>query len=344
MSSTRKRIINDSDNKDDKKDSSMNEQLIENESDASPILKRLHFYHELDEWQQDNHYIKSGYVKETGTFSGCFESLTYLHNESINIYSHLIPSLFVLVSIAYYINFQLTIYPNYLGIWEKLNFLQFGLAATACMFMSSTFHCIKSHSQKICKIGNQLDYFGIIILITCSLISVMLFAFYDEPFWKYFYIIIFLILGSICTVLTLNPKFATPTYRPFRSLMFIIFGLSGLLPVITAVKLFGYEIAVQRSAAQWLVLEGVFYIFGAVLYAMRIPERFTHVEEKLQAEQDEREENHGLFEKKLAGTFDIFGHSHQIFHVMVVVAAYCHWRSLVGCYDYLHQEILPNLL
>ena len=30
------------------------------ELESTPLLKRLHYYHELDEWQQDNHFIKSG--------------------------------------------------------------------------------------------------------------------------------------------------------------------------------------------------------------------------------------------------------------------------------------------
>lgn len=29
------------------------------ELESTPLLKRLHYYHELDEWQQDNHFIKS---------------------------------------------------------------------------------------------------------------------------------------------------------------------------------------------------------------------------------------------------------------------------------------------
>lgn len=303
------------------------------EDTPAAAATRLYYYHELDEWQQDNHFIRSGYVKETNTLSGCLHSLLYLHNETVNIYSHLIPSSIILLSVWYYLEYHLPMYDNYLGEWEKVNFFQFAAAATACMLMSSIFHCIKSHSHKVCKAGNQLDYFGIIILITCSLISVMLFAFYDQPFWKYSFIAIFLVLGSVCTVVTLHPQFATPTYRPLRSLMFICFGLSGVLPVIAAVKLFGYHAAVERAAAQWLVLEGFFYISGAVLYAMRVPERFTHVDVDHQT----------LLQKPVVGTFDIFGHSHQIFHFFVVIAAFCHWTALVGCYNYLHTTLLPAL-
>lgn len=303
-------------------------------SSALPVERKskLYYYHELDEWQQDNHFIRSGYVKETSSYKECFNSLLYLHNESMNIYTHLIPSLFVLLAIIYYVNYELPIYDNYLGCWEKLNFIHFGIAATACLLISSVYHCVKSHSQMVSKKGNKYDYFGIVILITCSLNSVILFAFYDEPFWRYFFVVTFFSLGTICTVLTLDPRFSSNTYRPMRSLMFIIFGLSGILPILVAIRIHGYAKAVEMCCANWLVLEGISYISGAVLYAMRVPERFTHKDE----------DQTSLLRNPSSGKFDIFGHSHQIFHIMVVIGAFCHWKALVGCYNYLHTVILPN--
>jgi adiponectin receptor len=90
------------------------------------------------------------------------------------------------------------------------------------------------------------------------------------------------------------------------------------------------ETAIERSNAQYLVGEGFFYIFGAVMYAMRVPERFTHVEV------DEE-----TYKKSpTAGKLDIVGNSHQILHVCVVIAAYFHWCALLGCYHYLHQKTL----
>lgn len=293
---------------------------------------RLYYYAELPEWQKDNHFILSGYVCETRSYAKSFLSLFYLHNETVNIYSHLLPGLVTLGLIYYYVTHKLAIYDTYMG-WEMYNFLQFGFAATFCLCASSVFHCLKLHSQPVCKVGNQLDYFGIIVLTSCLLISIILFAYYDEPGWKRFFIVTFVSLGSICTVLTLDRKFATPKYRPLRSLMFVLFGLLGLLPVAVAVRKYGFEDAVARSNAPYLALEGLFYITGAALYAMRVPERFFHHDE----------ENDSLLGKTAKGPLDILGHSHQIFHFMVVIAAYCHWCALLGCYHYLHQHILPGM-
>jgi predicted membrane channel-forming protein YqfA (hemolysin III family) len=64
------------------------------------------------------------------------------------------------------------------------------------------------------------------------------------------------------------------------------------------------------------VLMGLLYGLGALVYATRVPERW------------------------MPGKFDIAGHSHQLFHVLVVAGAYTHyhaglvylkWRDLEGC-------------
>lgn len=42
----------------------------------------LSAFHESPVYQQDNHYILSGYRGELQSFQRCFESLWYLHNET----------------------------------------------------------------------------------------------------------------------------------------------------------------------------------------------------------------------------------------------------------------------
>jgi adiponectin receptor len=55
--------------------------------------------------------------------------------------------------------------------------------------------------------------------------------------------------------------------------MFIALGLSGLIPAIHYIITFGSYKAFNVGALGWLVLMAVLYIFGACLYAARIPER-----------------------------------------------------------------------
>ena len=61
---------------------------------AKPIGRGLRQWDEIPSWQQDNEYILSGYRVPTGSFTRCLQSLAYVHNETINIYSHLFGAAF----------------------------------------------------------------------------------------------------------------------------------------------------------------------------------------------------------------------------------------------------------
>src|SRR5262245_19002388 len=54
--------------------------------------RTLH-WDDLPHWQRDNHHIHTGYRTASASFMGSFKSLAYIHNETVNIYTHLLPSL-----------------------------------------------------------------------------------------------------------------------------------------------------------------------------------------------------------------------------------------------------------
>ena len=59
---------------------------------------------------------------------------------------------------------------------------------------------------------------------------------------------------------------------------------------------------------------GVCYLLGAIIYAYRIPERWIH------------------------GKLDIFGHSHQIWHLLVLLGAVFHWVGILKSYVWWHEH------
>ncbi len=69
----------------------------------------------------------------------------------------------------------------------------------------------------------------------------------------------------------LYPKeISTPAWRPFRAFMFVAMGLSAVAPILHGLKLYGYKQLEDQMGLSWVVLEGVLYITGAVLYAVRL--------------------------------------------------------------------------
>lgn len=193
---------------------------------------------------------------------------------------------------------------------------------------ASRYHTISNHSPRVNKLGNKLDYVGIILLITGSFIPSIYFSFWcDSALQKVYWTMVRLLvleklpltsvqitsLGALCTVVSVMERFRTPLYRPFRAGMFVTLGLSALFPVLHGLKMFGIEQMRNQAGLSWLVLQGVLYIVGASIYAARIPEKWY------------------------PGRFDVVGSSHQIFHVLVVAAAASHLVGLLKAFDYRHS-------
>ena len=116
-------------------------------------------WNDLPDWLQDNQHIHSGYRPASNSYSKSFASLTHLHNESVNIYTHLICALLAVVAGVYAYG---TLRPRYERATQQdvLVFSCFFGGAVACLGMSATYHTISNHSQKVAGLGNKLDYLG----------------------------------------------------------------------------------------------------------------------------------------------------------------------------------------
>lgn len=309
-------------------------------------------WEELPAWQQDNHYIRTGYRPASASFLKSFASLGYLHNESVNIYSHLLGAIFFIIfgSLIYYfmiiLHSQSSYYSYYHNIVMKAKntfststvygnsdaidtatssailisstedvkvFSCFFAGAISCLAISGTYHSISNHSPNVARWGNKMDYVGIICLIVGSFIPSIFYGFYCHPALQRFYWNMILTLGLACAAVTIFDRFRTPAWRPYRAAMFIAMGLSALFPVIHGLKIYGFHTMRSRMGLVGLVFEGIFYILGASLYAARWPERSK------------------------PGFFDIWGSSHQIFHILVLVAAGFHSYSLLTAFNYHHH-------
>uniref|UniRef100_A0A3B1K050 Adiponectin receptor 1a n=1 Tax=Astyanax mexicanus TaxID=7994 RepID=A0A3B1K050_ASTMX len=92
--------------------------------------------------------------------------------------------------------------------------------------------------------------------------------------------------------------------------LFMGLGLSGIVPTMHFTIEEGFVKATTVGQMGWFYLMGAMYITGAGLYAARIPERF------------------------FPGKCDIWFHSHQIFHVLVVAAAFIHFYGVSNLQEF----------
>jgi len=86
--------------------------------------------------------------------------------------------------------------------------------------------------------------------------------------------------------------------------VFLTFGLSGIIPAVHYTLIEGWDFAITKASLGWLILMGSLYVLGAILYAIRVPERF------------------------FPGKCDLWFQSHQIFHVLVLAAAFVHYHGI----------------
>jgi adiponectin receptor len=142
--------------------------------------KLTDLWHEIAPWQQDNAYITSGYRPQSNSYAKSWKSLLYIHNETVNIYTHLLGALAFFIT-SYFLYGELK--PRYEtasreDLWV---FGCFFAGAVACLGMSGTYHTIQNHSHEVAVWGNKLDYLGIVFLIWGSFIPVLYYAFEEEP-------------------------------------------------------------------------------------------------------------------------------------------------------------------
>ncbi|KAJ9649612.1 hypothetical protein H2201_001754 [Coniosporium apollinis] len=285
-------------------------------TEASTLEKKAEkkltlLWHEIAPWQRDNQYIHSGYRPASNSYLKSASSLGYLHNETVNIYTHLFGALLAVLS-CFPLYHQLHSRYELAGKDDVLVFSCFFFGAAACLGISATYHTISNHSEIVQSFGNKLDYLGIVFLIWGSFIPSIYYGFQADPRYISAYWTMITTIGAGCGIVCVSPRFRTSEWRPLRAGLFVAMGLSAVVPVLHGSRLYGLRQFNLSIGLSWLVLQGALYIAGAAIYAARIPERLR------------------------PGRFDIWGSSHQIFHVLVVLAAFAHLVGLLKAFDYQH--------
>lgn len=77
-------------------------------------------------------------------------------------------------------------------------------------------------------------------------------------------------LGLGCLVVSWFEKFRTSAWRPYRALMFVCLGVSGVVPVVHGVTIYSYKELNERMGLNWVLFQGLLYILGAFIYAVSV--------------------------------------------------------------------------
>ena len=143
----------------------------------------LFTFEEVEAWQRDNEYLCGNYRTKSNSYRAPLKSMLYLHNQTGNIYSHLVGAVLFL-AYSTHVYDRITTRYSTADIFDLLAFGVFIGSAIICFGVSATFHIFGNHSSKVYHTWLMLDLYGIFVLIAGTVFSGTYYGFYCEPsYW-----------------------------------------------------------------------------------------------------------------------------------------------------------------
>lgn len=262
-------------------------------------------------------YILSGYRPVHQEWLSYFCSLFQSHNESLNVWTHLlaIPAVvlhFSLFAVTWGLTLNVASLPLFLYVLSSLTYLSFSVAA----------HLLQSQSELAHYTLFFVDYVGVAVYqYGCALGH---YFYCSEPVWRQSLVgAVFLpgaaVLAWLSCASCCYAKFRYRRPYPLRR------KICQIVPTSLAYLLDISPVAHRLVTRSWdepvLVfhaLQVVFFVLSALFFSCPVPERF------------------------FPGRCDIVGHGHQIFHIFLAMCTMCQLEAMFR--DYLvHQQSVVSV-
>ncbi|KID84226.1 adiponectin receptor protein 1 [Metarhizium guizhouense ARSEF 977] len=182
----------------------------------------------------------------------------------------------------------------------------FFLGAIVCYLLSTTYHVLSNHSHATHLFCLELDFLGI-LAVTAGCFSPGLWYTFScaSRRVKFTWIAVDLAAQFLATMLAIFVKsFQAPKTRPLRGLVFSAMASSAFYPIIIKILQVGWSRADAEYGASFDALTILIYLYSVTTYASWKP-----------------------------GCFDIWGHSHQIFHVGMAIGRTVHFLAFARALD-----------
>ena len=271
------------------------QRLFRTSDEVSEDIRRKHIssgYLDLSSMRLQAHASKHGLLST---------SLSSCHNETGNIYTHLVPAAIALPVLVYDSVAIAGAHPHS----ARVALLQINKASVLAMLLcSALYHIGRTIYPERYAWLIRLDYCGIVLMIAGCFICAIYCGFECHPFWRdvYLYVNVALQLLNLAICCVWYRRFS----ETFQKWTMVISVAAGLIPTAhwlavvkkTEALSYGYGIA-----ALFLI-----YALAFVVYNWRFPEAFWP-----------------------NALFDYAFHSHQIWHILLCVGAWV-WVEAINAY------------
>uniref|UniRef100_A0A3Q0T2H6 Progestin and adipoQ receptor family member 8 n=1 Tax=Amphilophus citrinellus TaxID=61819 RepID=A0A3Q0T2H6_AMPCI len=246
-------------------------------------------------------FILTGY-RPTGLPWRCYAlSLFQIHNETLNVWSHLLAAICVVLR---FMGFSVDI--------SSLPLVLYALSAVTYLSCSAAAHLLQSHSEQAHYSLFFLDYVGVAIYQYGCALALCLYS--SDTAWRQSMVgEVFLPAAALlawlsctaCCYAKLHFRRQYPLHRKLCQL--IPMGVAYLLdisPVAQRLATHSWTSWTSRPALALHFLQVVLFLLSAFFFSCAVPERFS------------------------PGRFDIIGHSHQLFHILLSLCTLAQQEAL----------------
>ncbi|RKP31740.1 HlyIII-domain-containing protein [Metschnikowia bicuspidata] len=233
----------------------------------------LHYYQLPLSWRE-NRYIINGY-RFSLTHMAMLKSILYFnHNETWNIWTHLLGG----IAVTY---LGLVHYPS-TAAYSKSSFADntimalYILAALKCLVSSVLWHTYSTFARLAIRTRFAcIDYTGITVLVTCSVISAEYCCLYNYPKLLAIFMGLSIVAGLAGFVFNWSNYFDHPDCRPLRIGFYVCLAALGFTSFLCKWYYDGFFYAFTFSAPLiWRSF--VWYWVGVIFYGGLIPEKWRY--------------------------------------------------------------------
>lgn len=312
--------------------------------------RHLHYYQLPFPWRE-NRYIIHGYRFYDSHAKSLLSVVNWYgwHNETWNIWTHLLGA-------GYLLYLGACDFPRS-AVWRsaavplpaKLIVYVFLAAGIKCMCASVFWHtfngtcCLQLRSRFAC-----VDYTGITLLITASVLTTEFATSYESPWALCGYLAASSALGVVGVLMNWSPRFDRPEARPLRIKFFIMLAALGALSFVQLVVRTSWRHAAGLMAPV-TTKSVVWYLIGVFFYGSFVPERFrsdvvvdaaipTELELSTNLEVVTKLRHVHFRERPTEGPrksfwslwwVDYVGCSHSLWHLFVVLGVVGHYNAIL---------------